>query len=376
MRASILFAIAGFLHVALRGRSAALRCLVWQVAFTGVLLAPVAVWLLPSVPEPSWITQAARSLPVNSPPEFSRIIVPIGWLGTFVLLARMLFDLLAAWRLRRRSVVQRRQDGVEIRTHDQPFAPFAWSFGHRAILLPAHLMSSDAQSLQAVIHHERAHLQRGDGWWLLVAQSALALHWFNPLAWIAWIQLRRQMEWACDDAVLRSGVPADGYASTLLAFAGSGGVMPTLPAMSGASKLEARFMHILSENKNRNALPVSTMLVSMALGLTLILPMAALADGKTYSASDPAIQKPVLVEKIEPSYTERAKAEKIEGTVLLRIEIDEKGATQNQSVVKGLDPDLDAAALQAISQWKFQPATKSGEPVRVFANVEIHFRLK
>jgi periplasmic protein TonB len=88
------------------------------------------------------------------------------------------------------------------------------------------------------------------------------------------------------------------------------------------------------------------------------------------------VSAPKVVYKVEPQYTDEAKQAKISGTVLLSIVIDASGNPGNIEVVKGLDPGLDKNAIAALSQWRFDPATKNDQPVTVQADIEVHYRLK
>ena len=84
---------------------------------------------------------------------------------------------------------------------------------------------------------------------------------------------------------------------------------------------------------------------------------------------------PKLLYKVEPSYTEEARADKIAGTVLLQIVIQPNGIATDFQLIKGVGFGLDEKAVEAIQQWKFQPGTKDGVPVPVQAQVEVNFRL-
>ena len=69
------------------------------------------------------------------------------------------------------------------------------------IYLPADLEERDRAY---VSRHEREHLKNGDQWWKLLSVLVLALHWFNPLVWAAFMAFGRDIEYACDEAVIQS----------------------------------------------------------------------------------------------------------------------------------------------------------------------------
>jgi TonB family protein len=84
---------------------------------------------------------------------------------------------------------------------------------------------------------------------------------------------------------------------------------------------------------------------------------------------------PALIYKVEPEYTEEARAAKYQGTVILYVEIDPNGKATNIEVKRSLGLGLDEKAIEAVKQWKFKPGQKDGNPVTVFATIEVIFRL-
>ena len=87
------------------------------------------------------------------------------------------------------------------------------------------------------------------------------------------------------------------------------------------------------------------------------------------------IESPRLLSKIEPGYSKEARAAKIEGTVVLAVEVWEDGSAHNIRVVRSLGLGLDENAIDAVKKWRFSPGTKDGKPVRVAARIEVKFRL-
>jgi TonB family protein len=87
------------------------------------------------------------------------------------------------------------------------------------------------------------------------------------------------------------------------------------------------------------------------------------------------VTAPVLLYKVEPQYTEEARAAKYQGTVLVFAEIQPDGTATNIKVIRSLGLGLDQKAIEAVSQWRFKPGTKDGVPVPVGATIEVNFRL-
>ena len=75
-----------------------------------------------------------------------------------------------------------------------------------------------------------------------------------------------------------------------------------------------------------------------------------------------------------PEYSEAARNAKLEGTVVLSVEVDTSGHPRNIGVVRGLGLGLDEEAVKAVRQWEFKPGEKEGTPIIVSATVEVNFR--
>lgn len=82
-----------------------------------------------------------------------------------------------------------------------------------------------------------------------------------------------------------------------------------------------------------------------------------------------------VVHKVEAEYTAEAREERIQGVVILRLQIDEAGGVTDAEVLKGLPLGLSGAAVAAARQWRFNPAKRDGEPVASQRNVVVEFRL-
>ena len=87
------------------------------------------------------------------------------------------------------------------------------------------------------------------------------------------------------------------------------------------------------------------------------------------------ISAPTAVSAPDPDYTEEARRAKKQGTCVLWLIVDSTGHPRDIKVVRGLGFGLDAKALEAVKQWKFQPALKDGRPVDVQISVEVEFHL-
>jgi TonB family protein len=99
-------------------------------------------------------------------------------------------------------------------------------------------------------------------------------------------------------------------------------------------------------------------------------------DANAHSAfAQAGVTPPSLLSSVEPEYPEYARKKKIEGICLIALIIDAKGNPQNIRLINGLDPGLDANALEAVKRYKFKPATRNGMPMAVQITVTVQYRL-
>jgi len=87
------------------------------------------------------------------------------------------------------------------------------------------------------------------------------------------------------------------------------------------------------------------------------------------------VTAPAVLSKVDPEYQQEARFAKYQGTVVVSTEIGLDGLAHNIKVIRGLGLGLDEKAVEAISQWKFKPGSKNGQPVPVMATIEVNFRL-
>jgi TonB family protein len=83
-----------------------------------------------------------------------------------------------------------------------------------------------------------------------------------------------------------------------------------------------------------------------------------------------------LIRQVKPPYPESARAAGIEGSVVLRAVIDTDGKPTRIRVIRSMGDEFDSAALQAVSQWRYEPTLLNGRPVEVMTDVTVAFKLK
>ncbi len=550
----------------LRRRSAASRHLVWTAAAAALLALPFLSLGLPALPvhapaavlDPGLIFRVSSTASPQTPAAgpgaaaAARAQAPAArldlrpWIlllwaaGAAFGLIQVLTAWAALWRIRRSARVLAPGD-VPVLDAGPGCMPLAFGILRPVILLPSEAARWSEERRAVVLRHELAHVERGDLATHLLARIALALYWWNPIAWLAWREFLKERERAADDLVLASGTRASDYAAHLLEIArgmqSPSRLASAAIAMARPSQLEGRLLAILDSGVNRRAVRRTAPALAAFAAVVFIAPLAAvraqqsggdaaslvkqgelavkdhrlaeaealyakaaslgdspevvpalmylghtaereqnlpaaegfferafhanpngpdagaalsqlaalkrkqggsdsdieslyqsalsqqtpnssaaattkqlyamllrqenrIAEADSYeqqareiyraritqlteasAAGTPAyrvgsgVSAPRLLYKVEPAYTEEARAARFQGTVLLYVEIGADGLAHNISVKRTLGMGLDEKAIEAVLNWKFQPGMKDGQPVTVAATIEVNFRL-
>jgi TonB family protein len=383
VRVTALFLAATVAVTAMRKASAALRHFVCICALAGSLLMP-ATALLPArmiaIHLPVTIQAAAaatNTAPVAGGWWWSAIFLTVWALGCVVLLLRLVMGHGRAAKMVR-SATAAGVDGVYFADVD---VPIVCGLLRPAILMPKPATGWPEWQVEAAVRHERMHIRRNDLWSNFAAQVACAIWWFHPLIWILFRRLRNDQEAACDDAILFSGFEPATYAEALLAVARNS--TPNLLngcAMTTQMNLKSRITRLLdrgiARTTSRGTILRTAVAFAIALGAIAILtPLRTTAQsGPVYSVGD-GVTSPRVLYKVDPEYTEEARAQKVSGPVTLSMVIGADGIARDINIVKGIGSGLDEQAAAAIEKWHFEPGQRNGEPVAVRAVVEVNFRL-
>ena len=310
VRGTVVLAAGFAASFALGRASAAVRHLIWTVAFLALLALPVALGLAPKITLAAWpAAPAVGAVVAPSPSTVEPVRAPqtrpekplprsrgSAWLalylGGFLLVAaRFLAGAIRTARLVRQArpapYAQAAADslrralaiGRQVRALQSPGAavPMTWGSLRPIVLLPEPACQWSPQRLHAVVLHELVHVRRHDLLAQLAAQAACCLYWFHPLVWIAARQLRKERERACDDAVLSGGVAAPDYAGHLLELARALVRRRTLadaPAMAETGDLEDRVRAVLDRSRNRTPMNRRLAATVAVLACALVLPVA------------------------------------------------------------------------------------------------------
>jgi TonB family protein len=333
IKSTMLLAAAWLAALILRARSAASRHIVWTACAAGLLALPLlSIWLpvlrlpaasmlLPSDPGLVFRTAATAPAgpfstrgavpgtgpatpagPASPAPRDWRTGVLLAWaVGAASGLAQVMLACLSLRRLSRDARPHPKSDDAaslahflgiraRVRLLETPGGmPMTFGLFRPAIFLPAAATSWSAARRRMVLLHEFGHVRRGDVATHLIARTALALHWWNPLAWTAWREFLKERERAADDLVLAAGAGQSEYAGHLLEVART---MQSVPATAAAiamarpSQLEGRLLAILDDNVNRRQPGRGTALVASALAVALVFPLAAI---RAQSSAEPIV---------------------------------------------------------------------------------------
>jgi len=328
IKGTLVLLATGAAAFALRGASAATRHAVWTVGMAGALALPILSRLLPA-----W-TVALLPAQVPAAPGVSagaaaageaigiEAVLALVWLaGAAVVLASIALGRFRIWWIARCSAPLDRGEipalttalcgalgisrRVSVRLCPDRMMPMVWGAVRPVILLPAEATGWSAELKRDVLLHELAHVRRHDYLNQLVTRLACAVHWFNPLAWMAARRLRAERERACDDHVLGTGASACDYAEHLVAVArrlrparrGTLGV-----AMAGRSAFAERVAALLDGRRARGVLTGALLARSGIAAACLVVPLAALHPG----GKDPAEELPGQIVGPPPSANARA----------------------------------------------------------------------
>ena len=216
-----------------------------------------------------------------------KVLIPLGaalWAAGILIL--LIYAFISYIKLRR-SVAA----GLPLEKHvyvcDQIKAPFILGFFRPRIYLPSSL---GGKTLKHVLAHELAHLRRRDHLWKPLGFLLLALHWFNPLCWLAYILLCRDIEGACDEKVIRDmdrEQLAD-YSQALLDMSFPRRRIAACPLAFGEVGVKERVKGILNYKKPAFWVLLAAVLASGALAVCLMTDPPAKAESPGPGAEDEA----------------------------------------------------------------------------------------
>lgn len=171
--------------------------------------------------------------------------------------------------------------------------PFTLGVVRPRIYMPDHVQGA---ARQAVLLHEQTHIRRHDTLTKPLFYAVACLHWFNPLAWLAFRELSHDMEAACDEAAVRGcSLPErSAYCASLLQFATQGRAVPGSLSF-GAGGVKARIVHLLHYRRlGAGALALCVAVVGLCATACMVRPQVDAAPEPQTEAAE--IQTPEAAE--------------------------------------------------------------------------------
>lgn len=288
--ASILAAMVILLRLVLKKAPKAIHCALWAMValrlvcpslpesraslmpdsgpITSVVQGQLEKEPVADVQSPDRVPQVSApeaSASVTAEPESSldwMEILSVVWLAGVGIMA--LYGLGSYVFLRRRVAPAVREEGVWLCDHVA--SPFILGIIRPRIYLPAAL---DESCRGSVLAHERAHIRRKDHWWKPLGFALLAIHWFNPVMWLAYVLLCRDIEAACDQRVVK-GMDAQerkAYSEALLRCAAPRRSIAACPLAFGEQGVKGRIKSVLSYKKPTVWIILAAIVASAAVGV-------------------------------------------------------------------------------------------------------------
>lgn len=243
-------------------------------------------------PTPAPVIQAPAAAAASAAPWYTQLTVwhllaAVWAVGVLVLAVRAV----AGYVRLRHAVALACKTGDGCYSGDCVPAPFTLGIFRPRIYLPAALTGA---ARQAVVLHERTHLRRHDPQIKPLFYAVVCLHWFNPLAWLAFRQLEREMESACDEAAVRDcdAAARNAYCESILQYALQGRMAPGSLAF-GQGSVKTRIVHLLHYRKiGAGALVVCAAAVGLSVTACMMQPQVEEATPETAETtqSEPAPQ--------------------------------------------------------------------------------------
>ena len=182
------------------------------------------------------------------------------WL--FGIAALFLYSAVSYWRLRRKvceAVILR----GNLYQSEKVCSPFVLGIIKPKIYLPYHM---DSRKMDHVIAHEQTHIRRKDHWWKPLGFLLLTIHWFNPLMWLSYVLLCRDIELACDEKVIRemgNEQRAD-YTQALVACSVNRRLIVACPLAFGEVGVKERVKSVMNYKKPAFRIVLASVIVCAA----------------------------------------------------------------------------------------------------------------
>ena len=177
-----------------------------------------------------------------------QVVMAVAWNVWLLGVIAMVLYSVISFVLLKRKLREAVQDGGNVWVCDRVSSPFLLGLFRPKIYLPSALAEGDRQY---VLAHENAHIRRKDHWWKPLGFLLLTVYWFNPLMWVAYIFLCRDIEFACDEKVIKElGTDCKcAYSEALINCSVPRRMISACPVAFGEDGVKGRIRSVLNYKK-------------------------------------------------------------------------------------------------------------------------------
>lgn len=167
---------------------------------------------------------------------------------------------------------------ITVRVSDEIASPLTYGIFFPVILLPKQSDWADKESMKLILEHEAAHIRHLDALKKLCLTISCVCHWFNPLVWLMAALACRDMELACDEAVVRAVGRENRklYADLLVELEAKRAGINLLASGFGQSFMKERIFHIMKKKEKASLIGI---LLSLAMVISCITVYGAMPSG-------------------------------------------------------------------------------------------------
>ncbi|MGN0977054.1 MAG: M56 family metallopeptidase, partial [Faecousia sp.] len=291
---SIVILVVLLLRLVLRKAPKKYICMLWMLA---------GLRLLMPIPLESSFSLQPPDISITIPAGLSAVL-PVIWIAMAAVIGA--YSVVSYIRLRR-SVM----DAVKVPggwESDRIETAFVLGFIKPKIYIPAGMSK---ETRKQILAHERTHLDKGDHWIKMIGFLALALHWFNPLVWVSYILLCKDIEMACDERVVQFMELDErkAYSTALLNCSTNRPHYAACPVAFGEISVKYRIKSILNYRKPSFWICLLAVIAFVFVGVCLMtspktvveVPVDADVPLREISREDPATFTPAVPPEMEPN---------------------------------------------------------------------------
>ena len=312
--------------------------------------------------------------------SWKTILAIIYLLGAVTCLLYKMIDLVRLIRFIPRGCLWvHTENGIHIHCHAHDVVPFSWM---------NHIVISEKdyeENGHNILLHEQAHIACGHSWDVLWLSFVEVLQWFNPFVWMLSKEIQDIHEYEADLTVLRKGINARDYQLLIIQkVVGSGSY--TFANNFNHSSLKKRITMMIKEKSNPWARLKYLYILPIAAICMIACTQSAKSTASDYITYEAVEEKPEYpggmgeLSKLLSSnlkYPLKSQENGVQGEVLVQFVVEKEGNGEELTVIKGVDPYLDAEALRVIKMMpKWKPGKHEGKEVNVKCTIPVGFRLQ